>query len=119
MKMPQDVFNMSRKIMVFYEMGKFENDQNTPKFFKAPFDLVKVNGGGFCLCPVSTKRAASNTSLIDSAVGNDLVDEAYFLSGSGDEFFVEREIVVIGEHEMGNHKGQPDTWKGMHKFALI
>jgi hypothetical protein len=112
----EDVFKLSRKQLVLYSVGQFGNER-IPKFIKAPFDLVKV-AGGFFLCPISTKRSSVRTQL-DSGMSNDPVDEAFQLAGAGDEFFLEAQIVITGEHEMGDYKGQPDTWKGMHKFSQI
>ncbi|MFH2074173.1 MAG: hypothetical protein ABIJ57_02325, partial [Pseudomonadota bacterium] len=112
-------FKLSRKSMVLYEMGRFDNEQSAPKFLRAPFDLVKVHGGELCLSPVSSRRANSNPGQIDSGIHNDPADEAFFLAGAGDEWFLDREIVVIGEHEMGDFQGQPENWKGLHQFSWI
>lgn len=111
-----DLFNLGKRTRVIYECGYFP-DTNRPRFTDASFNLVFFNGYQY-LVPQNTNRASSQRAAVDWAIHNDMTDgDAFRLSKL--DWYYDGTLVTMGEHEMGDYKGHPEDWKGMHKFSPI
>jgi len=110
--MSESVWNLSKKTMIWYDMGKFGEPSRGQRFVEAPFTLVNLYTGGMALVPRDT-QLAGNTSgyALTSSVPSD-ADQL-----SRGEFFYDRSTATIGEHEMGDYEGHPEDWRGCHQFS--
>ena len=102
-------YSYSKIKPVYYPVGKFTNDQR-PRFLKAPFDVVVINGVSF-IQPLSI---GSGPGAVASQSGNGDAEQArlvrqLFYTDCGDPVYLE-------EHEMGDGTS---SWKGLHKFGLV
>lgn len=122
--MSESIWNDSKKTMVFYDQGKFaikvaSSDgtnlrmvTNKPKLAQAPFSVVNLSTGGTALVPRDTPLGGGCSAY---ATTSDVPSDA---SRVGDgEFFYDGSVLTMGEHEMGDHEGHPNDWKGVHKFS--
>lgn len=66
----------------------------------AGFELWKLSETGFVV-PVP------GTTTTDDLIAADPIG------------FLTADPLVMGEHEMGDYKGQPDNWRGVHAFDRI
>ena len=105
-----DIFHDGEITYVMFEMFKDGGNKGQPRCVRAPFSLVKSEGDQF-LMPSSWGDGSN-------LYGGDAADEAFYQARE-DFGFVTAEMLVLGEHEMGDFDGQPDNWKGVHAFSLI
>lgn len=87
----------------------FEN--GTERMVEAPFDCIQIGAEQF-LMPKSIGGD------MEGLWASDDVDEALY-QARGDFGFVLPEFIIVGEHEMGDFDGQPETWKGVHAFSML
>lgn len=122
--MSESIWNDSKKTLVYYENGKFADKvassdgtyvrqvSKNPKLSVAPFTVVNLTTGGTALVPRDTPLGGGSGSY---ATTSDVPSDA---SRVGDgEFFYDGSVLTMGEHEMGDHQGHPNDWKGVHKFS--
>lgn len=122
--MSESIWNDSKKTMIYYAQGNFSNKvastdgtyvrqvSNKPRLSLAPFTVVNLVTGGTALVPRDTQLAGDNKAY---ATSSDVPSDA---SRVGDgEFFYDGSVLTMGEHEMGDHEGHPNDWKGVHQFS--
>jgi len=107
------IWDLSKKRMVWYDEGIFGVPSRGHKFVEAPFTVVNLFTGGTALVPRDTPLCGDNGTSY--ALTSTVPGEAEALSRG--EFFYDRSEITIGEHEMGDHEGHPDDWRGCHKFS--
>jgi hypothetical protein len=95
---------------VFYNFGKFNNDQR-PKFLRAPFCFVKLDGIDYVM-PTAVGVTAAD---INGVINSDVFDTEQYM-GRGDFGFVNGDRLYINENQMGDMSDNPI---GMHKFGFI
>lgn len=109
------VDDYAKKTEVYYEMGKFRD--NTPKFLKAPFDLIQMPSTpgeiiGFYVQPTPVFSDATDGAGILSE--DTLTNQVY--QGRGSWGYSTLNHVMVSENEMGDLS---DTWKGLHRFDTV
>ena len=118
--MANEIWDLTRKTMVFYDRGKGDTRSGgSTKLVQAPFYLVNLgNDGGTAISPVDSFRVSVNSGK-DYFLGTDSPSGLQAQICPDEEFYFDGDILVIGEHEMGDYKGNPESWKGLHKFSNI
>ena len=108
----EDIFANSRKTMVFYKVGRFDDKSNQLKMVKAPFDIVNM----------SSNPTAARTAYIEPN-GFD-VSGVYQTSNAGYELLQSRtgmawysgNTFVMEQHELGDLS---DNWRGLCYFSYL
>jgi len=111
--MGEKIWNLSKKTMVWYDEGVYGVPSRGHKFVEAPFTVVNLFTGGTALVPRDTLMAGDLSRC--QALTSSVPGEAQSLSRG--EFFYDRSTLTIGEHEMGDHEGHPEDWRGCHQFS--
>jgi len=107
-----DIFRDGERREVFYDWGKFDNDQRR-KFVRAPFDLVIWSESGQKFQFVDTKGLGGPEAMDAFINATDPVfEEQHYMS----EFGFLGEPITVEEHAMGNGA---DSWMGVHAFSLV
>jgi hypothetical protein len=91
----------------YYPKGNF-TDSQTPKFIKAPFQAVTIDGVLYLMPGMSCM-----SSLAASQVDSDDLEAAMML---GQDYYSSMEPIVVPENRMGDGI---DDWIGMHRFGMI
>ena len=111
-----DIWVKSKRKIVLFDKGKYAGRPDN-RFVFANFTTVQTESGDLFLQPGNTCRAGIPAGqIIDSALSNDAVDEAFSLAQG--EFYLDGEVQIVGEHQMGAYDG-PDCWMACHKFTNI
>lgn len=112
----EDIWNKSRRKLVLFDQGKFSQNPNN-RFVFANFSTVQTEDGALYLKPNDTYRCGVVAGqIIDSALSNDPIDDAFKLAQ--EEFYLDGELQIVGEHQMGAFDG-PDCWMACHQFSNI
>jgi len=101
-------YSRSKKQHVYFPMGKFDGSKN-PRFLRAPFDLVKINGTLY-VEPVSILASTEAIAQLSNA---DTEVQRLGLS----QWFLDIEPIVLGEHEMGDFS--KDNWMSFQRFGYV
>lgn len=101
-------------VPVFYPAGNFPNDQR-PKFVRAPFVLLRLNGQEYVM-PVSGPGDARDLQNLLST-SNFEVEQVLARQDFG---FESDDELVVGEHELGDFNStNKNNWKGCFRIGLI
>mgnify|MGYP003394559197 CR=1 FL=1 len=111
-----DIFQRAMAQRVRYPMGVFDHARGQKKTIMAPFRLLKLDDGLYFM-PVDAPAFGGSSNTLQGVIGSDTVDEAFYLGR--ESFYYEETCIVIGEHELGDWKGTPDSWKGMHQLGML
>jgi len=101
---------------VWYNMGVFDNARGTKRMTFAPFEVLFLDDGIY-FQPVDAPAFGGSSSSLAGVIGTDTQDEAFY-QGRG-EFYYDDKFYIMGENEMGDWKGNPESWKGMHQIGLV
>jgi hypothetical protein len=117
-----DIFQRAKMEEVRYSFGTFDLARKSPKTVPAPFDILYLDDGLYFLpadAPAVGGPPVSSSICypLSGTVGTDTQDEAFYQGRGG--FFLTEKLIIMGEHEMGDWKGSPDTWKGMHQLGML
>lgn len=111
-----DIFQRATRTPCYFKLGVFQNQANKEKFVRASFDLVQLDDGLY-VQPV-TSAVPNGSSKVNSAVTVFAETGENFYKAQ-EEFFEDGTRVILGEHEMGDYKGNLSNWKECFKLGKI
>lgn len=112
-----DIFDYAQCREVFYDKGTFPYAENTKRFIRAPFRMLTIPGNATG-APSLYLEPTPAAGTPDALWGGDSFRGEQYLGREGLGYLVKPELVV-GEYEMGDFAGKPDTWKGVHAFGML
>lgn len=112
------IYEETKATPVFFENGIFTTDRRQKRLLRAPFELVVIPalGNSQYLRPRGI-NGITNNSLNYTGYA-DGVDDAFLVNGI-DGFAGGDQVVLEGEHMMGNFMSSAENWQDVHKFSWL